>query len=159
MKKTLLLAGLLALVFSGARAQKSVKESDLKGVWKLVIDIDKEEIKRDIEDEDNVLAEIFAKSITSAVFGIIDEIDIRFEFLPDNRLRVETNVFGESDVEYSDWYINRDGELIIGDTDNVKVNNDDDDDYWLKDGNYLVAYDRDESDRGKTKEVYLKRVD
>ncbi len=159
MKKTLLLAGLIGFVFSGAMAQKSVRKSDLEGVWKLVIDIDKEEIKRDIEDEDNVLAEIFAKSITSAVFGIIEEIDIRFEFLPDNRLRVETNVFGESDVEYSDWYINWDGELIIGDTDNVNVNSDDDDDYWLKDGDYLVAYDRDDSDRGKTKEVYLKRVD
>lgn len=159
MKKTLLLAGLTGFMFFGAMAQKSVKENDLKGVWKLVIDINKEEIARDIEDEDNVLAEIFAKSVTSAVFGIIEEIDIRFEFLPDNRLRVETNVFGESDVEYSDWYINRDGELIIGDTDNVNVNSDDDDDYWLKDGDHLVAYDRDESDRGKTKEVYLKRVD
>ena len=158
MKKTLFLLGLCAFVYSGVLAQKPVKESDLKGVWKLVIDIDKDEVRREIEDEDNLFAEILAKSVTNLVFDVIEEIDIRFEFLPDNRLRIETDVFGASDVEYADWHINNDGELIIGDTDSFQVNSDDDDDVWLKEGNLLVAYERKDYGKRKNKEVYLKPI-
>lgn len=123
-----------------------------------MIDIDRDEVRGEIEDEDNLFAEILAKNLTNIVFDVIEEIDIRFEFLPDHRLRIETEVFGASDVEYTDWFINGDGELIIGDTDNFRVNGDDDDGVWLREGDLLVAYDKDRHGRKKNKEVYLKPV-
>lgn len=159
MKRTLLLIGLFAFVFDAALAQRPVKESDLKGVWKLVIDVDKDEVRDEIEEEDNIVAQIFAETITDFAFNIIDKIDIRFEFLPDNRLRIETSAFGESDVEYSEWHINRDGELVISDSDNFNVDNGDGDDVWVKEGNYLVSYDKDGSSRKRNKEVYLAPVE
>lgn len=158
MKKILLLFSLFTLTYSAVLAQKPVKESDLKGVWKLVIDIDEEKVKDELDDEDNVLAQIFARSITNFVFDVIGEIDIRFEFLPDNRLRIETNVFGERDVEYSRWQINREGELIISDSEHFNVSSDDDD-IWLKDGKYLMAYEKSSSGKRRNKEVYLKPVE
>ncbi len=159
MKRTILFFAIIAVASSALQAQKPVKEKDLKGVWQLVIDIDKEEVREDIEDEDNVFASVLAKGITNMVFDLIDEIDIRFEFLPDNRLRIEANVFGASEVEYAEWHINSDGELIIDDTDNFRVSNDEGDNVWLKEGEHLVAFERKGYGKHKNKEVYLKRVD
>lgn len=159
MKRTLLLIGLFAFTYGAAVAQRAVKESDLKGVWKLVIDIDEDEVREEIEDEDNAFARILASSITNLVFDVLGEIDIRFEFLPNNRLRVEANVFGASEVEYSEWHINRDGELVISDSDHFNINNDDEDDVWVKEGKYLVSYEKDGDRRKRNKEVYLAPVE
>lgn len=148
----------MAFTCSAVLAQRPVKEKDLKGVWQLVIDIDREEVKRDIEDEESVFASILAKSLTNVVFDLIDEIDIQFEFLPDNRVRIEAEIFGASEVEYADWHINDDGELVIGDTDNFHVNSDDGDDVWLKEGDLLVAYERKDYGKRRNKEVYLKPI-
>ncbi|WP_339786032.1 MAG: hypothetical protein ACMVP2_19060 [Imperialibacter sp.] len=158
MKRTLLLIGLFAFTYVAANAQRRVNERDLKGVWKLVIDVDKDEVREEIEDEDNIVAQIFAETITDFAFNIIDKIDIRFEFLPDNRLRIETNAFGESDVDYSEWHINKDGELWISDSDHFNIGDDDEDDFWMFDGKNLVAYEKSRDGRKKNKEVYLKLV-
>jgi len=158
MQRTLLLIGLFAFTYVAANAQRRVNERDLKGVWKLVIDVDKDEVREEIEDEDNIVAQIFAETITDFAFNIIDKIDIRFEFLPDNRLRIETNAFGESDVDYSEWHINKDGELWISDSDHFNIGDDDEDDFWMFDGKNLVAYEKSRDGRKKNKEVYLKLV-
>ncbi|MEQ8413385.1 MAG: hypothetical protein RIF36_19040 [Imperialibacter sp.] len=158
MKRTLLLIGIFAFTYVAANAQRRVNERDLKGVWKLVIDVDKDEVREEIEDEDNIVAQIFAETITDFAFNIIEKIDIRFEFLPDNRLRVETNAFGETDVEYSEWHINKDGELWISDSDHFNIGDDDEDDFWMFDGKNLVAYEKSHDGRKKNKEVYLTPV-
>jgi hypothetical protein len=158
MKRTLLLIGLFAVTYVAANAQRRVNERDLKGVWKLVIDVDKDEVREEIEDEDNIVAQIFAETVTDFAFNIIDKIDIRFEFLPDNRLRIETNAFGESDVDYSEWHINKDGELWISDSDHFNIGDDDEDDFWMFDGKNLVAYEKGDNGRKKNKEVYLTPV-
>ncbi|WOK07851.1 hypothetical protein RT717_04320 [Imperialibacter roseus] len=157
MKRTLLLIGLFAFTYVAAHAQRRVNERDLTGVWKLVIDVDKDEVREEIEDEDNIVAQIFAETVTDFAFNIIEKIDIRFEFLPDNRLRVEANVFGESEVEYSEWRINKDGELWISDSDHFKVD-DDDDDFWLMENGKLVSFEKQRDGSKRNKSVYLEPV-
>lgn len=155
MKKLIFIIPLLFIVvFANAQSRK-VKERDLKGTWKLNIDIDMDDIEDELEDEDNVFARIVLKSVSGLVDGILDELDIYFEFQDDGRLKVMVNGFGADEVEYSKWYINRRGELIIEDTDSF---NTDRDDYWKFDGSILVAYDED----GRVDDdarVYLVNVD
>ncbi len=160
MKRTLLLIGLLVFTYASVNAQKRVKESDLKGVWKLVIDVDKDEVREEIEDEDNIVAQIFAETVTDFAFNIIEKIDIRFEFLPDNRLRVEANVLGESEVDYSEWHINKDGELWISDSVHFNTNDDDDNDndFWLMEDGRLVSYEKDGSGKKRNKSIYMEPV-
>jgi len=153
MKKFFVLIPMLLLMLTVTAQTKKVKERDLKGVWKLVIDIDKDEIVDEIDEEDNVFARLIVKSAIGFVDGILEELDIRFEFEPNNRLKVTVNAFGDEEVEYSNWHINKNGELIIEDSDSF----DSDGDYWLLEGDVLVAYDKDD-DTNKSK-VYLVNMD
>ena len=79
----------------------------------------------------------------------MDEIDIRFEFKSNNRLKVTVNAFGEEEVEYSTWKINSKGQLIIEEVDSF----DSEEDYWLFEGDILVAYDDDDDEPSEN--VYL----
>ncbi|MFY0652673.1 MAG: hypothetical protein JXQ96_11595 [Cyclobacteriaceae bacterium] len=154
MKKIILIIPMLLFIVLSVNAQtKKVKEKDLKGEWKLVIDIDKDDITDELDEEDNVFARLIVKSVAGIVDGVLDEIDIRFEFQSNQRLKITVNAFGEEDVEYSNWKINKRGELIIEDSDSF----DSDDDYWLFQGDVLVAYDED--DDKPSKEVYLVNMD
>ena len=128
-------------------AQTKVKEKDLIGEWRLIIDLDEveEEIERELEDE-NWLAARFARSISNFALDIVEEIDIRMDFREDGEVRVEVDAFGVREVEYSEWYINKDGELIIEDDDN---------DVWMMEGDKLFAYDRGYRGRLKKQEVYM----
>ena len=146
-------------------AQTKVKEKDLIGEWKLVIDLDEveEEIERELEDE-HWLASRFARSISNFALDIVSEIDIRMDFREDGEVRIEVDAFGAREVEYSEWYINRDGELIIEDDDNDRrrrsrrnrsVHFGNDHDVWMMDGNKLFAYDRGYRGRLKKQEVYM----
>lgn len=140
---------LMFLVLFANAQKKKVKERDLDGVWKLVIDIDKEEIADELDDEDNIFARIIAKSVIGIVDDVLDEIDIRFEFKSNNRLKVTVNAFGEEEVDYSTWKINKKGQLIIEEVDNF----DSEEDYWLFEGDILVAYDDDGDEPSEN--VYL----
>lgn len=138
-------------------AQERVKEKDIIGEWELILDIDREDIEREIEEEENWLARSFAKSVSSFALDIVESIDIDFEFRENGDLRIEVEVFGEREVEYAEWYINRDGELIIESEDQDRVHIDDIDVFMMEDGN-LVAYEK--GRRGKLyekEEIYLKR--
>lgn len=156
MKKLLIIVPLLFLVVFANNAQgKKVKERDVLGTWRLVIDVDMEELEDDIEDEDNPFARVVMRSVSGLVDGILDNLDIYFEFRDNGRLKVTVDAFGVDEVEYSEWYINRRGELIIEDTDSF---NTDDDDYWMFDGDLLVAYD-DDGSMDDDARVYLVNVD
>lgn len=142
----------------GVMAQKKVKEKDLIGEWELVIDIDMEDIEEELEEEENWLARSFAKSVSSFALDIVESIDIEFEFRKNGDLRIDIEVMGEREVEYAEWYINRDGELVIeaeDDRDQIKI--DDIDVFMMKDGK-LVAYEK--GRRGKLyekEEIYLQK--
>jgi len=144
---------MLFLVLFVNAQKKKVKERDLDGVWKLIIKIDKEEVVDELDDEDNIFAKIIAKSVVGIVDDVLNEIDIRFEFKSNNRLKVTINAFGEEEVEYSAWKINSKGQLILEDVDSF----DSEKDYWLFEGDILVAYDNDDDDPSEN--IYLVNMD
>ena len=94
---------------STVQAQSRVKERNLRGTWKLEIELDK--------DADTAMGRI----VENAVDGLLDEIDIYMDFRKNNELVVTVNAFGEKEVEYSEWYINDAGELHIGDSDHFQT--------------------------------------
>ena len=152
MKKSLILLFTFCIAIS-IQAQK-VKEKDIIGTWKLVIDIE-EEMEEEAEDADTMLEEIIIKSISGFVDGILDEIDIYFDFRPDNEVKITVKAYDETETEYGRWFINKRGYLEIDDEDD-----DDDfhfeseDDEWkLIDG--ILVSDEHEDDRN----VYMTRVD
>ena len=150
MKRNILLLIIAGLVFTVSHGQTKVTEKALKGEWKMIIDIDEDEIDEELEDE-GPFERIIGRSISGFVLNLIEEIDIRFTFLKNHRLRIEIEVLGEREVEYSDWYINSHGELLIGD-------DPDDDEVWMFKKNKLVSY-KNRYGRMREREVYMVRVD
>jgi len=59
-------------------------------------------------------------------------------------------IWGEKEIEYLEWYINRDGELIIGDKH--------DDEVWLFDQGKLVSYHKRGVDRYRERNIFLVRT-
>ena len=149
MKRNLLLLLIVCFVFSVSYGQTKVTEKDLKGEWKMIIDIDQDEIDEELEDA-GPFERIITRSVSGFVLNVIDEIDIRFTFLKNHRLRMEIEIFNEREVEYSDWYINSHGELLIGD-------DPDDDEVWMMNKNRLVSY-KNRHGRLREREVYMVRV-
>ena len=150
MKRNLLLLLIVGLVFTVSYSQTKVTEKDLKGEWKMIIDIDEDEIDEEL-DGVGPFGRIIARSVSGFVLNLIEEIDIRFTFLKNHRLRIEIKIFNEREVEYSDWYINSHGELLIGD-------DPDDDEVWMMNKNRLVSY-KNRHDRLRERDIYMVRVD
>ena len=151
MKSVALSMILLMLLGINAHAQKKVKERDLRGQWKMVFDFDEDFIEEELEDEDLPwLGKMIAEGVSDVVINILDDIDVRFEFRDNNKLKIMVEVFGEEEVEYARWHIDSKGALILDDDDH-------DDDIWLFDSDRLYAY---ESSNGSLKKqpIYLKRV-
>lgn len=160
MKYTALLT-LIMLTFSlTTHSQHKVKARDLKGNWKMVIDIDEEYMEDELHDEDIPwLGRIFAKSLTGLVFNIIEEIDIEMQFLDNNRLKITVEVFGEREVEYGRWYINHNGALVLDDFDNIHIDDDDREghDIWLMKNDRLVSYEE-KHGQLERQPIYMKRM-
>ena len=155
--KTISLTLFLVAGFAlGLMAQNQVNEDNLEGQWKLEIDITEEHFEEEW-DEESALGRFIARTVTDLVKNVMEEIDIRFEFLSNHRLRVTAEIFDEREVEYTDWYITRDGELKIGDSEHFK--NDDDDDIWLMEDGILVSYERNRDDDLQYNHVYLIKLD
>jgi len=154
MKRTI---GLLTLIlgFCIASDAQRVKEKDIIGTWKLVIDVE-EEMDEEAEEADTMLEEIFIKAISGFVGGILDDIDIYFEFEADNDVQITVNAYGESETERGTWFINKRGYLEIeglDDEDGDSIHISADDDEWkLVDG--LLVNDEYERDRN----VYMTKV-
>jgi len=139
----------LSIVTTGVLlAQSRIRESDLEGTtWKMVFDIEHEAK----DDADTA----FERIILSAVDGLLDEIHVYFEFLEDNRMIVWVDAFGvEDEEEDSEWYVNRRGELIMGDADSVSADNT----IWMRDGSRISAYKKKRGRLKRSDEIYLKRV-
>ncbi|MEL6557809.1 MAG: hypothetical protein AAFQ94_06460 [Bacteroidota bacterium] len=154
-KRLLTLSALILAITFSASAQKKIKYSDLEGKkWKLTIDI-REEIEEELDDSDSFFERLVIKSVGGLVDNILDEIDIYFEFRKNNELKVTVYAFGEREVEYTEWRINRNGALVIEDTDSFKSDRDDE---WYMVDDVIIAYD---SDKRKIEDgnVYLVQVD
>ena len=137
-----------------SNAQEKVDEDRLIGNWKLVIDIE-EELEREADEEDNPFARMMIRGVSGLVEGIMDNIDIYFDFQRDGEVKILVEAFDENEIDYAKWYINRNGELIIEDLDNDKISFDNDD-VWMMDGKYLVSIEED----GTIQEnVYMAKIE
>ena len=130
-KLLLSLVVVASLLVSDSLAQSGVHEKDLKGTWLMTFDI---------AEEADSAAERVALSV---VGGLLDWIEIRFEFLPENRLKVIVNVFGEREVEYGEWRVNERRELVLSDTDHFEA----EDTFWLFEDGRLTAYEYENGER------------
>ena len=151
--KALTLFSLAVLIGFSTQAQK-VQEKDIVGIWKLVIDIE-DELDEEAEDAETLLEEVIIKSVSSLVSGVMENIDIYFEFQKRNNLSITVKAYGEVEEEEGTWYINKKGYLIIEDIDDDddRFNISDDDEWKLIDG--LLVSDDHEDD----KNVYMTKVD
>lgn len=161
---------LLVMVCASLTAQSRVREKDILGEWDLVIDLDdaREEIEEELEEEESWIARRFARGISNFALDIVERIDIKFDFREDGEVKLSINILGEREVEYLDWSINDDGELIIEDNDDdrnrrSRRNNNsfdfaDEDDVWLMKNGRLQAFEKSRRGRLEMKEeVYLKK--
>ncbi|MEQ9205701.1 MAG: hypothetical protein RLO09_24100 [Cyclobacteriaceae bacterium] len=121
----IVIIGFLALA-NNAQAQKKIKESDVIGTWKLNIDIDEaiQEVKNDLDEEDNLIGKLVLSSVSGLIDNIMEEIDIYLDFQKGGKLEILVNAFGEKEIEYSEWYITKKGELFIEDTEHIQTDND-----------------------------------
>ena len=152
--KAVTILSLILLLGFSTQAQK-VKEKDILGTWKLVIDVEKE-LDDEADEAETLLEEVIIKSVSGLVSGILENIDIYFEFQKDNELEITVKAYGEVERERGTWYINKRGYLVIEDieSDDDRFNISADDDEWkLVDG--LLVSDDDDDD----KNVYMTRVD
>jgi hypothetical protein len=149
-----LLFALLIGTVTLANAQDKVDEDRLLGTWKLVIDIE-EELDQEADDEDNPFARMLIRGVSGLVEGIMENIEIYFDFQSDGEVRIQVNAFDEEETEYAEWTINRYGELIIEDVDNDNIQFDNDD-IWMMEGRRLVSY---ESDGERNENVYMVKVE
>jgi hypothetical protein len=147
-----------ALLFNfESLAQDKVKEKDLIGTWKMVIDVSEEfeEAERDLEEEDSFLGEIIFDAVSGVVEGVLKNIDIYMTFKESGIIKITVNAFDEKETEYSEWEIDSRGRLHISDNDHFDS---DDDDYWLMDDGVLVLID-DDDDGEISDNVYLVKID
>lgn len=151
--KTLTLLSLILLLGFGTQAQK-VKQKDVLGTWKLVIDIE-DELDEEAEEAETLLEEVIIKSVSGLVSGVMENIDIYFEFEEDNELEITVKAYGEVERERGTWYINKRGYLVIEDIDSEddRFNISTDDDEWKLVDGLLISDDDDD------KNVYMTRVD
>lgn len=152
----------LSFVASGVFAQSKVNKKEIIGEWEMVIDIDLDEIDRELEDE-NWLARKIAGSVTGVVADILDEIEIRMDFRDNGEVKIMVEAFGERETEYAEWRINKEGELQIFDEGDRKwsnrhVNFGHDDDVWLMKDGKIVRFEKHRNGKEEKSEVYLKRV-
>lgn len=153
---------------ASVQAQKKVKEKDLLGEWELVIDLDevRDELEEELEEEENWLVGRFAKNISNFALDIVEGIDITMDFRSNGEVKIIVQVMGEREVEYSEWFINDDGELVIEDDDNDRWRNSrsskvdiDNADVWMWEDGKLQAYEKGRRGRlEKKKEIYMKKM-
>ncbi len=146
MKRIALMTIVLAILAVSVQAQSRVTERDLEGKWKMIFDFDEEDLEEGIEDS-FWLGSIVSGPLSGFVMDILDEIDIQMEFLEGGKLKMTVVAFGDKDVEYEEWHLTSEGELLIGD--------DDDDEVWMLEGNKLYQYDKNSRGRLERQEVYL----
>ena len=152
MKKLALLVSLCMVFALTSHAQKKLREKDLIGQWKMVINLEEgfEKAKEELDDnDDEFLGKLILSSIEGFASAILDEVDIYMDFEKDGKLRVIVEAFDEKEVEYSEWIINEKGFLLINDG-----KNDVDIDHWILEDDVLVGYDED----GEKNMAYLVKI-
>ena len=156
MKGIIIAVAIVSTILDSTAQTKKVQEKDLDGLWQMKIKLKEGLIEDELDEEDDAFAKMIVAATGSLVEGVLEEIDIKFEFLPDGKCKVYASAFdSDNDVDYTSWSINSRGELRIEDS---KSYNSDNDDYWLFEDDVLVL----RNNRGKPDEdaqVLLYRID
>ncbi len=159
MKKLIVTTFLTAFLVMNSNlfAQERVKEKELLGTWKMVIDIEEEmeEAEREIEEEESFLGEIVFDAVSGVVEGVLKRLDIYMTFRENGSVKITVNAFDEKETEYSDWEIDSKGRLYISDNEHFDS---DDDDYWLMEDGILILFDEDD-DGEVSDNVYMVKID
>lgn len=157
LRYTMLALAICIMAFS-SNAQQRVKERDIIGLWKLELRLE-EAFDEAKEESESTMERIIIGSVSGLVEGIFDNIDIYFEFQPDNDVKIIVEAFDETEIEYGEWWINSKGQLIIEDfDDSSNVNIGVDDDVWMMVDDILVAYDYVRGEL-QEEEAYMVRID
>ncbi|UXP32339.1 hypothetical protein N6H18_18530 [Reichenbachiella agarivorans] len=156
MKSIFAILILVMTMFMAEAQPKKVRAKDLAGTWQLKIDLGDDFLEEEMDDEDNALARVIMQATGSFVSGIIDELDIQFQFLDNGKCKITATAFGsDPEVEMGQWKINDKGQLIISDTDSFKSS---ENEYWMMEDDILIVMEDGEviSDDAR---VYMVRVD
>ncbi|PIQ61018.1 MAG: hypothetical protein COV99_10510 [Bacteroidetes bacterium CG12_big_fil_rev_8_21_14_0_65_60_17] len=133
MKQHISLLAILIFIVSvapGNSHAQQLRDKDLVDTrWKLHLGIG---IDTDA-DEDNAISRAALAMATS----LIAEIDIEFHFMADGDLVIRSKSGADTDQEYSAWYIDQEGQLVIGDTDSFSTGSDT---VWIQEEGILVAH-------------------
>ncbi|HHP7241619.1 MAG TPA: hypothetical protein ACFCUD_08090 [Cyclobacteriaceae bacterium] len=135
-----------------ASAQQIIKPGEIMGVWKLQININ-DELNKEAGESETIFEELVIKSVGTFVDGVINEIDIYFEFLSNYECIIQVKAFDEEDISYGEWKI-KNGKLYISDDGSPVLDFDNDDAWLLKDG--LLIPDPD--DEANPSEVYMIKI-
>ncbi len=139
---------------STADAQR-LRDKDLTGtVWRMQIELGGKANTDANEDGDGGNA--ISRAALAMATSLISEVDIQFYFEENGELRIVTDpdVQVETDVEYSAWSINEDGNLLMGDTDSFSTGSDT---VWIQEEGRLVAHDLDNPNMKAS--IWLERID
>lgn len=143
----------LSLGLTSLSHAQQVKEKEIIGTWKLIIDIE-EGMTKEAEESDTMLGEIFIKTISKFVGGVLEDVDIYFDFQRNNQLKITVNAYKETETESAKWFINKKGYLEIESIaeDNDHINIETDDEWKMIDG--ILVNDEHETDS----KVYMVKV-
>lgn len=149
MKRILLLVLGVAIMPAAAFSQSKIDSDELPGKWKLIIDVESK-----ADETENA----FARAALRAVGGLLEEVDIRFDFQEDGTALLEVTAFEEDadvDADEITWEVTRHGGLILGDSDKL----DSEDIIFFRDGYLLVAFELNEDGKpGERKNLRLERI-
>lgn len=152
---------LFALVFfatailpNTADAQRLRDKDLVDTVWRMQIELGGKANSEANGDGDGGNA--ISRAALAMATSLISEVDIQFHFEENGELRIVTDpdVQVETDVEYSAWSINEDGNLLMGDTDSFSTGSDT---IWIQEDGRLVAHDLDNPNMKAS--IWLERID
>lgn len=155
MNKIIIVSFFLAFTFIEAKAQNKLSEKDVIGSWRLIIDVSEEmdELRDDFDNTESLFGQVIKKSVSGFVEGLLNNIEIYMDFLPNGEVEVTSIAFEKEDRDFSTWKIVG-NKLYISDSGNFKIDNDS---YWvLERSNILLSVSEFGDDN---KNVYLRKIE
>ena len=132
--------------------QKLTKQTLVAQTYELNLNVNTDEITADMVEKSKFGAFI-AEGVLDAVDNVMKYVEVRFHFKNNNKVEIETDVFGERNITEGIWSIEN-GLLVIDDVeDSDEFNISIDEDSWTRKGNRLYPTDQDND-----VEIYLERV-
>jgi hypothetical protein len=155
MKTMIIIFTLIAFTLVEVQAQNKLTEKDVTGSWRLVIDVSEEmdELRDEMDDTESLFGQVIKKSVSGFVEGLLNNIEIYMDFLPNGEVEVTSIAFDKEDRDFSTWKIVG-NKLYISDSDNFQVENDS---YWIMEHNSILISVSEDGNNNKN--VYLRKIE